>query len=124
MQVHQKLAVNCAVNPCTALLGCLNHEFSDSQWGAHVALGVCEEMFGLYGASLLGVSSAQELADMVLRVRGRGGGDGEGGKEMGRETLYNGLPHIASSASLHSRGIKATTTSPKLICSVSTVVVV
>ena len=68
-QLHQKLAINCAVNPCTALLGCLNHEYSDSAWGRQLVLGVCEEMVEVYGTELLAVASARELADTVLQVR-------------------------------------------------------
>ena len=71
-QLHQKLAINCAVNPCTALLGCLNHEYSDSAWGRQLVLGVCEEMVEVYGTELLAVASARELADLVLQVRGHG----------------------------------------------------
>ena len=64
----QKLAINCAVNPCTALLGCLNHEYSDSEWGGRLVLDVCEEMFAIYGSGLLGVESARDLKDIVLQV--------------------------------------------------------
>ena len=68
-QVHQKLAINCAVNPCAALLGCLNAEYSGSEWGGRLILDICEEMFDIYGADVLGMESARELSDMVSRVR-------------------------------------------------------
>ncbi len=40
----------------------------DSPWGKGAVRGVCEELVGLYGAPLLGVASAEELAGIVLRV--------------------------------------------------------
>ena len=67
-QVHQKLAINCAVNPCTALLGCLNHEYSGSSWGRQLVTDVCKEMVELYGSNMLGVDSAEELTGNVLKV--------------------------------------------------------
>lgn len=68
-----KLAVNCAVNPFTALLGCLNHTYSDNPHGQELAVAVCNELFELYGPQLLGRSSGKELAEFVLQVKGRGG---------------------------------------------------
>ncbi|GAX75614.1 hypothetical protein CEUSTIGMA_g3058.t1 [Chlamydomonas eustigma] len=71
--ILQKLAVNCAVNPVTALLGCLNHRYSDSQWGKQMAESVCQELVSIYGVELLGVKSESDLADLVLQVAKRTG---------------------------------------------------
>lgn len=68
MQVHMKLAVNCAVNPFTALLGCLNNAYSENPHGQQLAEAICNELFELYGQQLLGKSSGKELADFVLQV--------------------------------------------------------
>jgi ketopantoate reductase len=59
------------VNPVTALLNCLNHHYSDSEWGQQMAAAVCQEVVNIYGPELLGVKSASDLADFVLQVISR-----------------------------------------------------
>jgi hypothetical protein len=39
--VLQKLAANCALNPASALVGCLNDDFVGSDWGRSLVMGVC-----------------------------------------------------------------------------------
>ncbi len=66
--LHLKLAVNCAVNPGTALLGCLNDAYASDPHGRRLAHSVCSELFELYGGELLGLSSAEELTAYVLEI--------------------------------------------------------
>ncbi|KAG1678319.1 hypothetical protein FOA52_013940 [Chlamydomonas sp. UWO 241] len=67
-QVHRKLAINCAVNAGTALLGVFNCEYTQSAWGRRLVHDVCVELFGIFGPQLLGFERADELAEYVLQV--------------------------------------------------------
>eukprot|EP00197_Chlamydomonas_leiostraca_P013644 CAMPEP_0202860324 /NCGR_PEP_ID=MMETSP1391-20130828/2080_1 /ASSEMBLY_ACC=CAM_ASM_000867 /TAXON_ID=1034604 /ORGANISM="Chlamydomonas leiostraca, Strain SAG 11-49" /LENGTH=355 /DNA_ID=CAMNT_0049539479 /DNA_START=199 /DNA_END=1266 /DNA_ORIENTATION=+ len=65
-QLHTKLAVNCAINPLTALLGCLNGNLIAHSHTRDIMRSVCAELFALYGPQLS--QSTDELYDTVFKV--------------------------------------------------------
>ena len=65
--VYQKLAVNCAINPVVALLGCYNKGVTTKR-GREIVSQVSDELFDLLGRDRLGLDSAQSLVDEIINV--------------------------------------------------------
>ncbi|KAH9937276.1 ketopantoate reductase PanE/ApbA C terminal-domain-containing protein [Fomitopsis serialis] len=50
LAMHRKLAVNCVVNPLTALLGCRNGDLFKHQPGSRLAAAICREISNVFFA--------------------------------------------------------------------------
>ena len=65
---HVKLAVNCALNPVTALLACRNGHVASDAAARETVEQCCAELFSLMREPLLGLPSAAALSSVVLGV--------------------------------------------------------
>lgn len=66
--LHRKLAINCCINPLTALLGCRNGGLVDSPAAAAAMASLAAECFQTLGPQRLGLGSAEELAAAAAAV--------------------------------------------------------
>lgn len=67
-QQYLKLAVNCCINPVTAMLGCRNGAIVDSEHARALVRQLAMECFSVLGAQLGSAMSSEGLIGQVLQV--------------------------------------------------------
>ncbi|KXZ56408.1 hypothetical protein GPECTOR_1g363 [Gonium pectorale] len=106
-ELRAKLAVNCAINPLTALLGCRNGALAEQEHSRRLMRRVCVELVAVFGPDAFEAAApapapapvpAAGEAGQDMRQDGKGAGaqgagDGIAVEERSREACHGAGPH-------------------------------